>query len=288
MREEPTNGREEQTIGLGGGLAGVVLVIVIAWALAAVLMLTGTLTNARQINHRVVLVNRQVDPIDKNVAFVKLARRTGQIAARINLAARPLAGELTQVIGAAGRIGNKVGSILTTAHSINRVVHSINGVVTSINGNARLINGNAHSINGVVHGINGNVNGINASVQSIGASAASIGASVGSIHARVARVAGVVGPVGATNGSINANVTRIRGRLGGILSTAQGIRVGVIGINNRAQTVIDMAALLKRDFDQILAGVGIALNTGTVLGHANSIDCSKLINSAGPTRECNK
>lgn len=287
--------REERTIGLGSGLAGVVLVIVIAWALAAVLMLTGTLTNARQINRRVKLVNAQVGPIDNNLASVKLAGRTGRIAKKIDLAAENLSGELNQVITTAGSINTKVGSILSKAQSINGVVTAINTTANAINANANAINAkanainaNAHSINATAHSINNNVHSINSHVQAIGGSVASIGGNVASIHARVVAIQGVVGPARATDRSINANVNRIDGNLGKILTTANAARHGIMGINQRADVVIGLVRALKGDFDIILAGVGTALNTPTILGHANSIDCSRLLNSAGPTTGCGK
>ena len=301
--------REERTIGLGSGLAGVVLVIVIAWALAAVLMLTGTLTNARQINRRVKLVNAQVGPIDNNLASVKLAGRTGRIAKKIDLAAEPLSGELNQVITTAGSINTKVGSILSKAQSINGVVtainttakainananainataHSINATAHSINATVHSINANALSINATAHSINSNVHSINSHVQAIGGSVASIGGNVASIRARVVAIQGVVGPARATDRSINANANRIDGNLGKILTTADAARHGVMGINQRADVVIRLVRALKGDFDIILAGVGTALNTPTILGHANSIDCSRLLNFLGPTTGCGK
>jgi len=294
--------REERTIGLGSGLAGVVLVIVIAWALAAVLMLTGTLTNARQINRRVKLVNAQVGPIDNNLASVKLAGRTGRIAKKIDLAAEPLSGELNQVITTAGSINTKVGSILSKAQSINGVVTAINTTANAINANANAINATAHSINATVHSINANalsinatahsinsnVHSINSHVQAIGGSVASIGGNVASIRARVVAIQGVVGPARATDRSINANANRIDGNLGKILTTADAARHGVMGINQRADVVIRLVRALKGDFDIILAGVGTALNTPTILGHANSIDCSRLLNFLGPTTGCGK
>ncbi len=294
--------REERTIGLGSGLAGVVLVIVIAWALAAVLMLTGTLTNARQINRRVKLVNAQVGPIDNNLASVKLAGRTGRIAKKIDLAAEPLSGELNQVITTAGSINTKVGSILSKAQSINGVVTAINTTAKAINANANAINATVHSINATVHSINANalsinatahsinsnVHSINSHVQAIGGSVASIGGSVASIRARVVAIQGVVGPARATDRSINANANRIYGNLGKILTTANAARHGIMGINQRADVVIRLVRALKGDFDIILAGVGTALNTPTILGHANSIDCSRLLNFLGPTTGCGK
>ncbi len=294
--------REERTIGLGSGLAGVVLVIVIAWALAAVLMLTGTLTNARQINRRVKLVNAQVGPIDNNLASVKLAGRTGRIAKKIDLAAEPLSGELNQVITTAGSINTKVGSILSKAQSINGVVTAINTTANAINANANAINATAHSINATVHSINANalsinatahsinsnVHSINSHVQAIGGSVASIGGNVASIRARVVAIQGVVGPARATDRSINANANRIHNNLGKILTTANAARHGIVGINQRADVVIRLVRALKGDFDIILAGVGTALNTPTILGHANSIDCSRLLNLLGPTTGCGK
>ena len=294
--------REERTIGLGSGLAGVVLVIVIAWALAAVLMLTGTLTNARQINRRVKLVNAQVGPIDNNLASVKLAGRTGRIAKKIDLAAEPLSGELNQVITTAGSINTKVGSILSKAQSINGVVTAINTTANAINANANAINAKAHSINATVHSINANalsinatahsinsnVHSINSHVQAIGGSVASIGGNVASIRARVVAIQGVVGPARATDRSINANANRIHNNLGKILTTANAARHGIMGINQRADVVIRLVRALKGDFDIILAGVGTALNTPTILGHANSIDCSRLLNFLGPTTGCGK
>jgi prefoldin subunit 5 len=259
--------REERTIGLGPGLAGFILVIIIAWALAAVLMLTGTLTNARQINQRVKLVNAQVGPIDSNLASVQLAGRTGRISAQIKLAAANLSGELNQVISAAGHIDAKVGSILTTARSINTVVTSINST--------------AHAINNTVHAIGSNV-------QSISASVAGIGASVGSIHSRVATVEGAVGAVGATDQSINADVTRIQANLAATLRNSHSIRDGIVAINGRADTIIGLSRQLKSDFDNVLAAVGTAIGGPTIIGHANSIDCSRLINLVGPTTGCGK
>lgn len=249
----------EERRGPGPGLAGIILIIVIAWALAAVVMLTGTLVNARQIDHRVTEVNRQVDPIEGHTAFIKLAATTAAVTTQIRQAAQPLSGELAQVVAAATQINGRVTSILSRAQSIN-------GAVTSINASA--------------HSINTSVQSINTNVQSISGHVASVGSDVASIHSRVGTVATAVGPVGATDSSINGDVSGIDSRLARTLSTAHSIRTGVIGINNRAQTVIDLVALLKADFDPILAAVGTVLGTPTILGHANSIDCAPLIHGS--------
>lgn len=264
--------QEGHRVGLGPGLAGFVLVVVVAWALAAVLLLTGTLTNARQINNRVKLVNAQVGPIDQNLSFVKLAGTTGRVSGEILQAARPLSGQATQIITAAGHIQRNASAILTTARSINGVVHQING--------------NATAINGTVHAIGGNVSSIGSSVSSISSSVSSIGGNVGSIHSRVATVEGAVGPVGATDKSINADVTSIHSSLAKINTTAHSIRPGIVAINGRADVIIGLSQLLKSDFDNVLALVGTTIGTPTILGHANSIDCAPLINLLGATQSC--
>ena len=79
------------------GLAGIALVIVIAWALAAVMMLTGTLIAAQQIDDRVATILGEVSPIDDDLDSVKLAQETDRIAKDILTAAEPLSGQLDQV-----------------------------------------------------------------------------------------------------------------------------------------------------------------------------------------------
>ncbi|HLJ09286.1 MAG TPA: hypothetical protein VKX24_12175, partial [Acidimicrobiia bacterium] len=49
------------------GLAGKILVGVVAWALGAVLLLTSTLVSAQQIDSRVERIRHTVSPIDHNL-----------------------------------------------------------------------------------------------------------------------------------------------------------------------------------------------------------------------------
>ncbi|MGI8412119.1 MAG: hypothetical protein ACR2QA_06415 [Solirubrobacteraceae bacterium] len=283
-------------IHLGSGLAGFVLVLVILWALAAVLMLTGTLTNARQINRRVKLVNAQVDPIDKNLRFVKLAATTAKVSGEIKARAMPLTGEAAQIVTLVGSINSKGTSILNRAHSINGLVNTINGSVRVINGTVHTINRTANTINGTVQSINSNVNSIGGNVQSVSGSVASVGAHVATVQRNVITVQGAVGPQASGGTSINADVRRIFTRLGTIRSTAESIKGthgnpsapgrGVFGINDRAEEVIGLSRLLKGDLNTVQTNVGTMVGGGTVLGHANSIDCSTVVNLLGPTTDC--
>jgi hypothetical protein len=259
----------KQPIGLGAGLAGICLVIVVAWALASVLMLTGTLTSATEINDRVKVINSALNPINYNLSFVKLAGHIGTLTKKINAAAQPLSGQAATILTTARSIDSKVPPILHNAQAINGVATSINSTV--------------HSINTTVHGIGASVSSIGGSVASIGNSVAGIGADVGSIHSKVVSILGAVGPIGATDHSINGDVSQITPDFAGILSTAQSIRVRLAkvgGPGGQADKIINLASLIKGDFDGILARVGPGgfrgIGTSTIVGHANSIDCANI------------
>jgi methyl-accepting chemotaxis protein len=258
------------------GIAGLVLVIVIAWALAAVLMLTGTLINAREIDDQVKVINTQVTPIDKDLNNVALLKRTTQLTIRIRKAAKPLSGQLDQVIGAARQIDRSAKSILNTAGDINQTAKTIHGTVFDINDTAR-------SINAVVTSIHGNVSSINGSVNSI--------------HGRVVAINSTVA---AGPNSINGLVRTIQGSIRRILTTAHtidngGSTGGVAGINRRADAGISTVAGIRTDLANVLTQVGRTGAGGhgsggnaTIHGHANSIDCSRVINLLGPTAFCGR
>jgi methyl-accepting chemotaxis protein len=257
------------------GLAGLVLVIVIAWALAAVIMLIGTLTNARQIDDRVKIINSQVSPINKDLNNVKLVFTTNRIASGIRTAAAPLSGQLTQVNDAAKGINRTAGRILDTAGTINGTVTSIHGTVGEIHTTVASIHSNVLSINSTAHSILARAQSINGSVHSINASARSINATVHSIQSRV-------GTILATAHSIDNG----------------GSTGGVSAINTRAATGIVTVRGIETDLAAVLAQVGLGLtpsgpDNGTpsnakIEGHANSIDCARLINLLGATQYCGK
>lgn len=131
------------------GLAGTVLVIVIAWALVAVLMLTRTLVAAQTIEDHVDVILSEVGPggVVDDTALVAVLQDTERIAADIDTAAAPLSGQLDQIISTAGSIDGSVTNILNTAQSINSTAKSIGGIVNSINGNLSSILGVVREIN---------------------------------------------------------------------------------------------------------------------------------------------
>ena len=285
------------TLGLAPILPLIVLVVVVFWALAAVLMLTGTLVNAREIDNTIPLINNQVSPIDKNLDNIKLAAETNRIAARIRTSAAPLSDQADRIISEAQNIDRSAAAILGSAVAINETAGSINGTVRAINDNARSINGTVSAINANVVSINDTAGSIQANAFAINRAVDSIDGRATSINARVGSIFRGVGPVGARDQSIKASVGRITRKFRLLDPETRAIDSGVAGINRRATRGIGAVGSLKADFGPILVRVGPGLlgapghdTTGpaAIHGHANSIDCSTLINSSGPTEYCNR
>ncbi|MBW3561736.1 MAG: hypothetical protein KY437_04490 [Actinobacteria bacterium] len=222
------------------GLASVALVIVIAWALAAVLMLTGTLVAAQQIDGQVTVITNNVSEIDEDLDAIRLARRTNELAAGILTQVQPLDGQLDEVVASVDSIDGHVSSILTTAGSINGTARAINGTVGSIEGNVRAINRTVSDIHATFVGILDVVRSINCG-----------GVGRGGIQSLAAQRE-VCGPNG---------IPGINNRLDAVIATAQAIRQDTSDI--LSQVTIDGS-----DIDQH-GGPSDA----RIHGHANSIDC---------------
>jgi methyl-accepting chemotaxis protein len=220
------------------GFAPAVLVLVVVWAFAAVLMLTGTLIAAKRIDSDVHRINPQVSGINHDTQEIALAAKTADISAQIKTAAAPLSGELQQTLSAAQGIDTTAKSILARVLTIGRSVGPIHSNVLAIGSTVDAISASVKSINGHAHSISSSANGINNSVHGINSSGGSILGTVKSIDGRVA------------------------------------------GINNRAATIRSVALTLKTDLDPILDRVA------TINGHANSIDCARLLNTVGKDSGC--
>ena len=217
------------------GLAGGILVGVIAWALAAVVMLTSTLVTANQIDDTVAYIRTQVSPIDKDLDSVKLAEKTNELAGRILTAAEPLSGQLGTVLDNTNSIDATAKSIDTTAGQINQVVHSINATAGEINGSAHSINDKVKAINGSVRSIQASVNEINPTAKRIEGNFAGTLAATRSIigdHQAAAPGTGLSGAarrVDVLNGLIQA----LKGDLGNILARVGTIDKSAKSIDNK-------------------------------------------------------
>ncbi|MDQ3631146.1 MAG: hypothetical protein M3417_07760 [Actinomycetota bacterium] len=241
------------------GLAPAILILIVVWALAAVLMLTGTLVAANQIDDSVAIIRPEVNDIGTDTEAIALAARTAKISGEIKRAAVPLTGQLSDTLAAAKDIDRVAKSILGTAGEINTTATTINGNVTPINTTVNAIGSSASSINTNVLAINRNARSINASARSIN----------------------------SHTDSINASARGIRGNAGTILAEVKTIDPEVAGINSRAEVVQDVGRSLGGDLSNVLRLVG-GDGPNTINGHANSIDCSRLLNLLGPTQSCNR
>ncbi len=212
------------------GLAGKLLVGVVAWALGAVLLLTSTLVNAQQIDNRVDRITHTVGPIDHDLDSVALAVKTNETAQQILAAAQPLSGQADQIVQA-------TASIDGSAKSINSTVGQIGQAVQGIDGNARSINGTVLDINRTVKDING--------------TAKTISGTVNSIDGRVGSIGGAVRGIAASLDAVRDTARGIRGDH----AVTDGFGTGIAGINRRSDAAIALVQLIKGDSGNILISV---------------------------------
>ncbi len=235
------------------GLPQVVLVILLAWALTAVLILTGTLINAREIDRRVVYINTQLAPINKHVGYIALAGKTNVIASKILAATPTLAPGLQKTDDYVNSIDKTAKSILGTARQINTKVLGISATVAPIHATVLTINQTVSAIHNDV---------------------------VGSITPKLATT-------GRDVTSIGSSVTSILSTARSILTTARdGIGPAVVSINGKADSI---QGAVNGSGQQILPNF-IAIDglvgkpptePHTINGHANSIDCAAIFNLNG-------
>jgi len=235
----------------GRGMAPVVLVVLIAFALLAVLFLTGTLLAARSIDRSVNTAKTGINPvvgeIGKDAKFIKEAKTIAETSGKILTAAKPLSKQLDAIEQTARTgIDPKLKSVLGQVGDINEVAGSINTNVLQIGSSVGAIQSSATSIGG-------NVGSINTSARSI---------------LRRAR-------------SINGSADLILSDGSAILSRVQSIDIRVADINRNADNIDSVAVPINKDLNDVLKGVGkegTEKTPGTILFHANSIDCSPLVN----------
>ncbi len=143
------------------GIVGANLVIVIAFALFAVIQLTRTLLAANQIDDRVKVIVGEVQPIDTELDEVAKLDETARMAEEILTAAQPLTGQAGQIVDITASIDRIGSDILSTAGSINGNVSNILGNVGPINGSAKDIRGNLAAILPETQAIDAGVAAIN-------------------------------------------------------------------------------------------------------------------------------
>lgn len=198
-------------------LPGLMLVIIVFWALSAVLMLTSTLGSANRIEQRVNGINADVAPIDTKLDTVPILVDVSATAEAIRVAAAPLTGGLAKVEEDVGTIDTSAKSILVSANEINGKVKTINTSANEINGSVNTIGpaiftieDTADGINGTVHSINGSFVGINAFVQHIQNNLVMTSKQVDTLNLQVAQLKSDTGTISPIVDQINANAIAIR------------------------------------------------------------------------------
>ncbi len=173
-----------------GLLPVIMLVVIIAWALFAVAMLTGTLVAAQKIDTRVASINTDYPEISQNLESIPLAVETGRIADEINRVATPIGPQFTQVVDAVGSIDASVKMVNENAVSINASVKMINGAVQTIGNTVGSIDTTLTAVNEQAGAINSSVRGIDQSFDGILGEVRSIDDEVAGINNRADVVIG--------------------------------------------------------------------------------------------------
>ncbi len=142
------------------GVVGVNLVLVIAFALFAVIMLTRTTVAASSIDDRVKKIRSEVGRVDEELTNVPQLDQTSATAAQIDQATRNLSRQADEIKVAAQSIDRTVSSILSNATSINGTVGSIQGSLGGIQSLVRPIDAGVAAINARVARVRVHVGGI--------------------------------------------------------------------------------------------------------------------------------
>jgi len=217
------------------GLAGQVLVGVVAWAFVSVACLVTILMTANHIDERVAFIRNTVSPIDHNLDSVKLLESVNARADAINTAAAPLSGQLGTVKDHTDSIRDEAAAIDDTAKSINTTVHSIDENVNDIHGSVLSINSLVRGINGTVRDIDDNASSINGSVHTIDGSIATIDSTAKSIsgdHMATGLGSGLAGAARRLD-VLLGQITGIKGDTGNILSLVGSIQNTARSIDNK-------------------------------------------------------
>jgi hypothetical protein len=203
-------------------LPGIMLVIVILWALTAVIFLTGILAAANRIESRVGVINSSLTPINSKLNTVPVLTNVENTANQIRDAATNLSPTIGRITESAARIDNSLKSVNESVGPINRSAKDINASVLTINAAVRTIApnlvtilGNAKSINALVHSIDGelagtldNVYDIRSRVVTATNQADDINRSAKTIDGDTTVISNVVGTAGF-RGTVNGNAYAI-------------------------------------------------------------------------------
>ncbi|MDQ2883250.1 MAG: hypothetical protein M3Y48_19295 [Actinomycetota bacterium] len=194
------------------------LVIVILWALIAVIFLTGTLAAANRIESRVGQINTSLTPINSKLNTVPVLAKVSDSANQIRDAAANLSPTIGRIADSASgidtslkQVNDAVGPINKSAKAINASVQQIGQSVgtigpglANVRGLTGTINASVHSIDGELAGTLNNVYDIKGRAVLINDEADDVIRSVRGIKGDTASISAIVGVAGIPR-TINGN-----------------------------------------------------------------------------------
>ena len=120
-------------------LPAIMLVIVILWALTAVIFLTGILATANRIESRVGVINSALTPTAHKLTTLPILNNVTDNANQIRDAAANLSPTIGRIAGSAASIDASLKSVNDTVPSINKSAKEINASVLDIYRSVRSI-----------------------------------------------------------------------------------------------------------------------------------------------------
>jgi methyl-accepting chemotaxis protein len=120
-------------------LPGIMLVIVVLWALTAVIFLTGILATANRIESRVGVINSALTPTAHKLTTLPILNNVADNANQIRDAAANLSPAIGRITGSAASIDESLKSVNNTVPSINKSAKQINASVLDIYRSVRSI-----------------------------------------------------------------------------------------------------------------------------------------------------
>ena len=203
-------------------LPGIMLVIVILWALVAVIFLTGILAAANRIESRVGQINSSLTPINNKLNTVPILTNVSNTANQNREAASNLSPTIGRIADSASSIDASLKQVGDTVGPINKSAKQINASVLEINRSVQTIGPNLVTVRGLT-------GTINASVHSIDGELAGTLNNVYDIRGRVALVTGQADDILRTARQIHGDTSSISASVGvaGIPRTVNGNAHGI-------------------------------------------------------------
>jgi methyl-accepting chemotaxis protein len=137
------------------------LIVVLVVLVIAVVLLQRTASSAEAIDKKAMTIAQTGRGINDNTDSILQLTKTNQLGSSILTSAKPLAGQLSQVVDLANSINGLALSINTSAGAIDGTAKAINNSAGAINTTAGGINSTASSILSVANSIRNGVDMIN-------------------------------------------------------------------------------------------------------------------------------